>query len=229
MEYIRILGPNHLIYIAILLFFTFLLFNFQSNVEHHREKLSKLIFIISLAQQILLYGSYVLLGEFTLEESLPLHISRINTILGLIFLVTKSHKLFNIITYFSVFAWLSFLVPSKIEPITHPRGVSFLINHVITLLLPYYGLIAYKMTLKTTYRPTIIKYFLIYFVIVAIVNPFVNGNYFYLKDKPIFPTTPNIIYYPAAVVASILLFFIIEKIFLTIQKRSLKNNPPETN
>ncbi|XJS10002.1 hypothetical protein ACF3NG_07595 [Aerococcaceae bacterium WGS1372] len=172
MEYVRILGIDHLIYLAILLAFTLLLFNFQIFFKVHRDQITKIIFSVSVNQQILLYGSYVFLGEFTLAESLPLHISRINTILGLVFLLTQSPKLFNIITYFSVFAWLSFLVPSKVEPITHIRGISFLINHVITLLLPFYGLIAYKMTLETSYRSKVIKYFLIYFLFCSLIESF---------------------------------------------------------
>lgn len=174
-------------------------------------------------QQLLLYGSYVWLGEFTLGESLPLHISRINTILGIIFLFTKSRSLFNIIAYFSVFAWLSFLVPSKVEPIIHPRGVSFLTNHIITLLLPFYGMIAYQYKLQTSARKQVIIYFLIYFVFVACINPLVDGNYFYLKDKPILAFLPNIIYYPGAIIASILLFLIIEQVYRFIYQRFIRS------
>lgn len=125
MEYIKLFSGNHFLYLFILMFFTCLLFMNQSYVRKHRHVISIIIVTASILQQLLLYGSYVWLGEFTLQESLPLHISRINTLLGIIFLFTKSRSLFNIIAYFSVFAWLSFLVPSKVEPIIHPRGVSF--------------------------------------------------------------------------------------------------------
>lgn len=222
MNYIQILGLDHFIYLSVLAVFGILLFYFQSFIENNRLQLTKIIFCISLAQQFILYGSYILLGEFSLAESLPLHISRINTILGLIFLATRSQQSFNFITYFSVFAWLSFLLPSKVEPITHIRGISFLINHVITLLLPFYGLIAYKMTLQRKYRDKVIIYFLLYFMIVAIVNPLIDGNYFYLKDKPVLSSLPNTVYYPLAILASLILFFLIEGIFMTIQRYILK-------
>lgn len=222
MNYIRILGPNHLIYLGVLGTFSVLLFNFQVIIEAKRDSLTKIIFFISLIQQFILYGSYLLLGEFTLAESLPLHISRINTILGLIFLSIQSRQLFNLITYFSVFAWLSFLLPAKVEPLTHIRGVSFLINHVITLLLPFYGLIAYKMTLQRKYRSKVIIYFLIYFFIVAIINPLIDGNYFYLKDKPLLSSLPNTVYYPLAILASLILFSLIEGIFMAVQRCILK-------
>lgn len=227
MEYIQILGPNHLLYIAVLIFFTCLLFMNQSYVRDHRNTISKYIVTISILQQILLYGSYVLLGEFTLQESLPFHISRINTILGIIFLFTKSEKLFSFVAYFSVFAWLSFLVPSNIEPITHPRGVSFLTNHVITLLLPFYGMIAYNYNVQASARKSVIQWFLVYFVFVALFNPIVNGNYFYLRDKPIFSSVPNIFYYPGSILVSILLFFIIEQVFRLVQSKFIHKQTEE--
>lgn len=118
-----------------------------------------------------------------------------------------------------MFAWLSFLVPSNIEPITHPRGVSFLTNHVITLLLPFYGMIAYNYKVYASARKRVILLFLVYFVFVALFNPIVNGNYFYLRDKPIFSSVPNIFYYPGSILVSILLFFIIEQIFHLVQSK----------
>lgn len=100
MEYIKIFGPNHLFYFIVLIIFTALLFTNQTYIRKHSNTISKVIVVISILQQFLLYGSYALLGEFTLQESLPFHISRINTILGIIFLFTKSKTLFNIVAYF---------------------------------------------------------------------------------------------------------------------------------
>lgn len=227
MEYIEIFGPNHLFYFIVLIIFTALLFTNQTYIRKHSNTISKVIVVISILQQFLLYGSYALLGEFTLQESLPFHISRINTILGIIFLFTKSKTLFNIVAYFSVFAWLSFIVPANIEPITHPRGVSFLTNHVITLLLPFYGMIAYGYNVQASARKTVIGWFLLYFVFVAFFNPLVNGNYFYLRDKPIFASLPNIIYYPGAIVVSIILFFIIEQIYRFVNHSFINNKTDE--
>lgn len=154
---------------------------------------------------------------------MPFHISRINTLLGIAFLMTKSPRLFNLVSYFSVFAWLSFLVPSQIEPITHPRGVSFLTNHVITLLLPFYSMIVWQMRIDIKYRPHVIKWFLIYFIFAVIVNYITGGNYFYLRDKPVLVFLPNAIYYPLSILASMLLFLIIERIYLLVGKHLIKN------
>lgn len=222
MEFIDLLSPEHFLYIGILIFFGLLLFMNQSFVREHRQLISKIILTLSILQQILLYGSYVWLGEFTLAESLPFHISRINSILGILFLVTQSQRLFNFVSYLSVFAWLSFLVPINIEPITHVRGVSFITNHVITLLLPFYGRIAYNLRIDRSYRIHVIKWFLIYFVFAIILNYFTGGNYFYLRVKPIIPNAPNIIYFPIAIAVSILLFYIIENIYRFTDKHLLE-------
>ena len=160
-EYIPIFGADHLIYIFGLILLAFLLYVNRHRIKPHRGKLTMILFITSIIQQILLYSAYFYLLDFDLAESLPLHISRINTILGLIYLVTKNEKLFRVMSYLSLYAWTSFLYPSRVYGFNHPLGLSFFINHVITLLLPFYAMMAYNARIDKKDRNRAFVWFII--------------------------------------------------------------------
>ena len=222
-DYAEILGQSHLIYMSCLVAAAFLLFRFRDFIYTHRKKFTIGILAVSLCQQILLYGTFTVTTGFDLSLSLPLHISRINTIIGIVYLFTKNEKLQKFILYFSVFAWLSFLYPVGVQKITHPLGVSFLINHIITLLLPYYNVIAHQVELSTAGRDRVFMWILIYTILIYFFNPLVDGNYFYLVDKPILEFLPDIVYIPLMWVTSYILFMFIEFIYKKIEPHLLRS------
>lgn len=88
-EYITLFSLDHLSYIGGLVGLGTALFLNKQAVKEKRETLSTLIILFSIGQHILLYSSYFYLYDFDLAESLPLHISRINSLLGIWYLFTK--------------------------------------------------------------------------------------------------------------------------------------------
>jgi len=222
-DYAEIFGPSHLFYISCLVVAAFFLFRFRDFVYKHRKKFTIGLLIVSLFQQVLLYSTFTVTTGFDLSLSLPFHISRINTIIGIIYLFTKNEKLQKFILYFSVFAWLSFLYPVNVQKISHPLGLSFLINHIITLLLPYYNVIAHQVKLPTTGRDKAFSWIIIYTIFIYFFNPLVDGNYFYLVDKPVLGFLPDVIYIPLMWVASYILFMFIEFIYKKIEPHLLRS------
>lgn len=218
-EYIKVFGLEHVIYIAGLIIIAALLFKFRVSVRTNKETVTIIILIASICQQILLYGSYFVLMEFDLSESLPFHISRINSILGIIFLITKNKNVYKVLCYFGMYAWTSFLYPSRVYGITHPIGISYFVNHVITLLIPYYGMIAYDIKIEKGNKNNALIWFLVYLAFVYFFNPLVDGNYFYLKYKPILAFLPEPLYLFGSVVFTYILFSLGEIIFLKVQDK----------
>lgn len=219
-EFITIFGTDHLIYIAGLIVCLVLLLTNVDRIRGNRETITKSLIVINILQQIILYGSYFVYYDFTFSESLPLHISRISSILGIIFLITKNEKIYKIHTSFSLFAWLSFFYPSRVHGVTHPIGLSFFINHAMTILLPFYGMIAYDMRIKWNNRNYAMKWFLVYLIGVMIINPLVDGNYFYLKYRPLpfLQDWPYWIYIVTVIIVTYILFTIGEFIYLKLQQ-----------
>lgn len=195
--FIEIFGMNHLIYILVLTISLITLILFRDKVKKNRKQISAFFLVISILQQILLYSWYIFETGFNISESLPLQISRISTLLGIWFLITKNTKVLEIMFYFGLFAYGSFLYPSRIYPIDHAIGISFVVNHTITILLPFFGYIAYQWRPKFKGVLKAYSLFLLYFVFVYILNPLIDGNYFYLKYRPFFQEWPDYFYVPA--------------------------------
>jgi hypothetical integral membrane protein (TIGR02206 family) len=191
---------DHWVYIGIVAIVFLLLIRNKTYVREHRRQISLIVLLVSLLQQVLLYTWYYFETGFHPSVSLPLHISRISTLLGMVYLLTKNGRLMDILFYFSLFAYGSFLYPQRVYAIEHVIGQSFLINHIITLLLPFYASMAYG------WKPAPFSYlkaysaFLVYFAMVLIVNPLVDGNYFYLKYRPFFKDWPELAYNTAILV-----------------------------
>lgn len=217
--YIELFGLNHIIYIAILLVTLTLFIVFRQQVKRKRQKIALIILTISILQQIMLYSWYTFETGFDLTDALPFHLCRIATLLGIIFLITKKHHVLDVVFYFGLFAYASFIYPSRIHPINHIMGISFLINHTITILLPYFGYLAYEWRpqLKDMFR--VYGYFLLYFVFVYFFNPIVDGNYFYLKYRPFLHDLPDYIYVPGTLIVVFIGFFVAYKVVELIMKR----------
>src|SRR5690625_1111854 len=96
-DYITLFNPDHIIFIIGLIIISAALFIKRGTVKEHRRTITLVILIVSIFQQILLYSSYYFILDFDLGESLPLQISRVNTILGIIFLITKNGKVFRVL------------------------------------------------------------------------------------------------------------------------------------
>lgn len=217
-DYITLYNLDHILYILGLGGLGAALFLNKDKVTKKRELVTKIIIIFSIGQQILLYSSYFYLLDFDLAESLPLHISRINSILGMVYLLTKNEKVYKVLSFFGLYAWTSFLYPSRVYGVTHPIGTSFFVNHVITLLLPFYGMIAYEEKIIKGDRNKVFPWFIIYLAVAMGVNALVDGNYFYLKHKPVFDFLPNIIYVPLAILFTYLFFSLGEWSYKKIQQ-----------
>lgn len=205
--FIKPFDLQHGIYLGIFLIVLFTLLLNHKRVSEKPEPVLRLTLIVSIAQQILLYGSYIAEG-FNWAEGLPLHISRVSSILGIIWLITKNNKVMDVLFYFGIFAYGSFLYPSRIHPITHPIGWSFLINHIITILLPILAVYA------TNWQPSkpalfkAMKYFLIYLAVAMIANAITGGNYFYMTKRIALGGLPLWQYTLINIVATALIFVI---------------------
>lgn len=212
-EFIKPLDIHHFIYMAIFLTaLTFLVVK-RNEIRKNPDRAARGILALSVFQQVLLYTWYFLETGFNPGEALPLHICRISSLLGIYFLITKDIRVMDTMFYFGLYAYGSFLYPQRIYPVYHAVGISYVINHAVTILLPWFAYIAYG------WRPTYRKfkqssmYFLIYFAFVYFLNPIIDGNYFYLKYRPFFKEWPESIYIPFVVIGTLIGFYTGFKIY----------------
>ncbi|CAM3677861.1 TIGR02206 family membrane protein [Cohnella lubricantis] len=207
-DYIQPFSMQHLVYIAIVLAVLAALVICRGKLRAQSSKITAVVLTVAILQQMMLYSWYAAETGFNMNDSLPLHICRITTLLGIYFLITKNTIVLDVIFYFGLFAYGSFLYPQRIYPITHSQGLSYLLSHMLVILLPYYG---YKITgWRPTLKGVIRTYglFVVYFFFVYFLNPLIDGNYFYLKYRPFFGGWPDLAYVPATLAVTLVGFLL---------------------
>lgn len=206
--YIYLFDVHHNLYIVLMGILLLILIKYYKQIQLNQVTVRKWILGILVVQQVSLYSWYFFEMGFDIGESLPLHISRISSILCLIYLITTKRKVMDVLFFFGLYAYGSFLYPSRVYPIYHLMGLSFFINHVVTILLPII------VVLTTKWRPSIsglfksFGWFLLYFFFVYFLNPLIDGNYFYLKYRPFFGHLPDTQYVPLVLTATFVIFLI---------------------
>ncbi len=208
--YIGVFSLEHALFIYLFALHLALLILNRDKIKENPKPVYISYFVVSVFQHILLYSWFVAETGFDLAEALPLHISRVSSIIGLFYLVTKSKKIMDILFYFSFFALFSFLVPVAINGFDQVLGWSYYINHAITLTIPFLAYYATGWKPEKKKLNTAYLFFLLYLAISWVANYFTGGNYFYLNDRPLafLNPIPESLYLAIVVVAVYAIFWI---------------------
>lgn len=206
-EPIPIGGPDHLMYIALLVLTAALLIGRRRWVRDHARQVRIGVLITSVVQQTLMYGVYVATG-WGWAEVLPLHISRVSALLCVVYLVTGSKRLMDVLFYFSLWAWFSFSYPQSISPITNLFGWSFLINHVITLLMPVLAWVTSDWRPSRSALGRAFAWMVAYSLVALAANAITGGDYFFQRSMPVLASLGQPAYYLGTLLVGLVLFWI---------------------
>ncbi|WP_109470980.1 TIGR02206 family membrane protein [Ornithinimicrobium cavernae] len=205
--WITVGGPDHLIYVSLLLGTGALLIGCRGWVRRHATVVRRAVAGVVVVQQVTLYGTYLAQGA-GVDDALPLHSCRIAILLGLIWLLTRWRPALDVAFYLGLYAYASFSYPQQVQPVDNVLGWSFWVNHAVTLLLPVFA------WLTERWRPTVpalwraFGWFLLYYLVALVTNALTGGNYFYLRDRPVAGSWPDWAYLPGAALATLALFWI---------------------
>lgn len=182
--WITIGGPDHLMYLLALALTAYLLVSQRRWVRARTRQVRYWVLTASVLQQATLYGMYAATG-WDWGESLPLHISRVSAVLCVVYLATGSRRVMDVLFYFSLWAWFSFSYPQEVWPFWNLFGWTFLVNHVITLLMPVLAWVT------TDWRPSrqalwrAFGWMVAYSLVAVTANLLTGGNYFYQRSMPV--------------------------------------------
>lgn len=205
--WITVGGVDHLMYVLALALVAFLLVTQRRWVRARSRQLRGAVLVASVLQQTTLYGMYAWTG-WDWGESLPLHISRVSAILCVVYLATGSKRVMNVLFYFSLFAWISFSYPQEVWPFWNLFGWTFLVNHVITLLMP---VLAWVTSDWRPSRPALWRaygWMVVYSLVALSANAVTGGNYFYQRSMPVFGAVGQPWYYLGSLAAGLVLFWL---------------------
>ncbi len=187
--YVKMFSLGHILYLLTsVLIITLFIWGYKW-VQRNTESLRKVFLGIILFQQVfLMYGWYLLVSpaDALLRQALPLEMCRISSLLTIAFLFTRDSRFMDIVAYFGIYAIPPLIYPKNIYHLTHINGVSYMINHLMTILTPIFGAIAFgwRPTWRSFRRASIA--FTVYLPAIILVNHLTGGNYFYLVDRPFF-------------------------------------------
>lgn len=172
--------------------------------------IARILLVISISQQILLYSWYYYETNFDLKEALPLHICRLSTIMGMFYFLTGNEMIMNVLFFFGIFAYFSFFMPSRINKPYHISGISYFINHTITILVPYFAYFATGWTPSWSGLWVAYACFIVYWLVAYVVNERTGGNYFYMRKRPLaaLEKVSNKVYMSGNFVCTLILFLI---------------------
>ncbi len=184
-EFVKILGVHHLAYLLFCIVTVFLFIKNYKKVRDHKDTIRKIFLCLLAFQQVfLLYGWYAVFTPNFWSEGLPFQMCRVASMLTIVFLISKNRVCLDILNYFGIFALISLFYPLQVYNFAHISGLSYMINHIITVLMSVFAVIAYDWyPNKKTCKNAIIG-FCVYFPLALIANYLTGGNYFYQTNRP---------------------------------------------
>ena len=202
--YVKLYSLEHVLYLLFCAAAVYMFVKKRSAVQANRDRIAKVLLGVLLFQQIfLLYGWYLLFSDDFLSEGLPLHLCRISSLLSVWYLIRKDNRVLDVIFYFSIYALTSLFYPMNVYHFAHINGISYMINHLLTVLIPVFGAIAYQ------WRPGWKGFlragcaFTAYLPCAIVANSLTGGNYFYLNQRPFWNSLPAWMFITIAYVVTI--------------------------
>lgn len=176
-----------------LFIFTIVFLRNTNKLKANQEKIEKVILLIMFGVQVVRHITYVWMGEIT--WLLPFHICNISGILICVWLFTKNKHIQAPLFFLSFMAAAALVYPAVDYSWTSPLYYTFIIDHIVLLFVPFYMVIVYEYVPKL--KDLLITFLLI--EVLMVIGLLLNGpfdeNYFYLTERPLFPSIPLSLYF----------------------------------
>ena len=224
-SFVRPYGVAHIIYLFACFSIIFLFIKNKESVIKNR-RLYRIIFLVvlSIQQVFFLYGWYAFCTPNFWAEGLPLQLCRVSSLLTIVFLINEKKSVVDVLNYFSVFALISFFYPMNVYNFGHISGFSYMINHLITVLIPIFTVIAYDWEPSKKSCISAICSFTVYFVLALIANEITGGNYFYQTDRPFLSGLSSLSFAALSFVVTcggfVVLTLVVSKLFSLVKKKN---------
>lgn len=130
------------------------------------------------------------IGDWTVQYSLPFHLSSISVILSAALLLTKNYSLFEFTYFAGIGSAIQAIITPDLSAYTFPhfRYIHFFLSHggIVIANLFFVFVEKYKPTFKSVWKA--FMYLNLYTFFVFLLNYFVKGNYMFISEKPVNPS-----------------------------------------
>ncbi|SHK37310.1 YwaF family protein [Tepidibacter formicigenes] len=221
-------SKSHLTSLFIIIGIIVLMFLMRERIQNNKRKIRIIVALILFIQQFFLYYWYLDSGTFTLKESLPLYLCRISSILCIIMLIKESYSIFEVVYFWGILGAVQALLTPDTGGFEFPHimFIQFFVGHGAILIAIFFMMIFYKYEPKLTSIKKTVKWTFIYAFYVGIFNYIVDGNYSYLRSKPLTASPldylPEYPYYIPIIICMFISSFILVYIPFYIKDRKCK-------
>jgi len=187
----KMYSTSHLIAVLVVFIAVFLVFHFRDTLrtEKFYKKFRYILIGVTIGQELSLNIYRVIMGEWTLDNSLPFHLCGLAMIITSFILLTESKKIFTS-TFFILMigATLAILTPAVEKELGFPhyRFLQFFLGHGMIMVNFTFMLFVMEFHKEVKYIHLLHNFGTV-IVLAAfnlIVNVITGGNYMYLMGKP---------------------------------------------
>jgi len=227
----KLYSLEHIIALSLILGIIIFMFIYKDKLRNinTRRKVGGIIGCVLFLQTFFLHFWFFQSGTFSLQESLPLYLCRITSILCIFMILKENFSLFEIIYFWGLGGATQALLTPDTGGFQFPHWIyiQFFIAHGGILISIFFMMIAYEYKPNFNSLKRTFKYSYVYLFIVFIINYLVGGNYSYLRTKPLTPTIldylPKYPYYiPIMVMGMFFIFFVLYIPFMMVDIKAKK-------
>jgi hypothetical integral membrane protein (TIGR02206 family) len=170
--------PLLLIVIGVALIY---IFRDQLGKPKYEKKIRYSIAIFAIFLEVTFQGWQIYYDVWDLTDSLPLHLCRLTSYLGIIAMLTKSRKIFEIAYFWSLGGVVSIMFPDILHGPDRYRYYHFMMYHILFFYMYMYMLFVLKFELSfKSFLKSCLTLFLLVVIVIIPVNTIFNMNYMYL-------------------------------------------------
>lgn len=221
--YIQVGGIGHFTYILFLIIVFSIIFRNRSKFRGKTDKVYLIFSVLGLIHQLMITSWYIFETGFDMRDAMPLHICRVVVWFIILQPLIRGRRMHSVIFYFGLYAYGSFGLPIAIHPPFHFVGWTFALLHTTIIVYPF--IIHWATGWIPTFKGAIRSFgvFLVYFLVILIVNALVDGNYFYMDERPFLhemADIPYILLNIAGTFGVFMLGLLLSKVILKFEKRN---------
>jgi len=174
---------NHLIPLLLIIVGVYLIYLFRNKLaESNNEKTMRYaIATFAILLEVSFQSWQMYYGVWNFAESLPLHLCRLTNYLGIIAMLTKSYRIFEIAYFWCLGGVVSILFPDILHGTDRYRYYHFMTSHILFFYMYMYMLfvLKFELSFKSFKKSYFTLLGLVLFIIIPINNIF-DMNYMYL-------------------------------------------------
>lgn len=183
-------STSHFVILSLFIMFAMMIHIYRKDIIPERWRKAEIglgvsLIVLEAANQFWMFHN----GLWTVGRSLPLELCNIGLLLCILLLLTKKRVFFELLFFIAIFgATQAIFTPALKYDFPHFRFFHFFIAHtVIVWVALYFWLVkGYKLTFHSVVKLLIFINSLL--PVVLYVNQMHNGNYWFLRHKPVSPS-----------------------------------------